>query len=262
MSKHNVEEAILLGGGSGTRLKPFSLYTSKHLLPIYDVPMIFYPLKNLQLLGIKRVCIIVNERHYDQWEHLVNSYDFAMDISLVIQEKPLGLPDAINRCKDFIINDSFVVALGDNVIVASNFLNTFKEDFDKTDLLQISGFLVSDPTPFGVAKFDEHNNLVKVVEKPKNPPSKFAVVGIYKFPKNVFDIIPSLKLGDRGEYEIVDLINYYIDRGACNITLNNNANDFWLDTGNSDSLLSASNFVRDLRVNKDLKLAQFRQKNK
>ena len=119
------KEAILLGGGNGNRLQPFTFYTSKHLLPIDNVPMIFYPLKNLQLIGVKKVFLIVNSEHVDQWNGLLSKYDFEMEVIPVIQDRPLGIPAAIQCCSEIISGNSFLVALGDNLIIASNFLNKF-----------------------------------------------------------------------------------------------------------------------------------------
>lgn len=253
-------EAVLLAGGAGKRLKPFSTFTSKHLLPIDNVPMIFYPLKNLQLIGIKKTFLIINQEHKSQWEKLINMYSFNMEIKLVIQEKPLGIPDAITYCESYIKGDNFIVALGDNVIVATNFLNNFKS-IESKHRSTICGFNVSDPTAFGVARFDNNNKLIEVTEKPKVPPSKIAIAGFYRFPRNAFDYIKDLEFSERGELEITDLINIYIKNDLCDlVSVSSSPSDYWIDTGTQDALVKATNFIRDLKRNSGLDIAQFSEK--
>jgi len=252
-------EAILLAAGKGTRLKPFTSYTSKHLLPIHNVPMIFYPLKNLQLIGVKKVFIVINEEHLIQWDSLLNHYNFEMNIEIVIQEGARGIPDAINTCKGKIGGENFIVALGDNVIIASNFLNNFKKNITPGKAT-ICGFSVSDPKSFGVAKLNKDNQIVEVLEKPKSPPSNIIIGGFYNFPKNAFSIIANLEYSERGELEIADLINYYIDGGVCNFVISSSQSDYWIDTGDIESLVKATGFVRDLKRNSGLQIAQFNSK--
>ena len=258
---NNNLEAILLAGGNGNRLKPFSHYTSKHLLPIDNVPMIFYPLKNLQLIGVKKVFLIINEIHKTQWDSLINAYDFNMEIIPIIQDRPLGIPAAIRCCEDKIKGDNFLVALGDNVIIASNFLNNFKHYVANKNKSTICGFNVPKPSAFGVAEFNDHGELIRVVEKPLNPPSNIAIGGFYCFPSNSFSIIRGLEFSDRGELEIADLINTYIDEGMCDLVLSKGQSDYWMDTGTNDSLVKATNFIRDLKTGSGLDIAQFQPKN-
>ena len=143
-----VTDAILLGGGHGNRLQPFTFYTSKHLLPIDNVPMIFYPLKNLQLIGIKRVFLIVNPEHLEQGNNLLSKYESEMEVIPVIQDRPLGIPAAIKCCSEMISGKSFLVALGDNLIMASNFLNKFSEYLKDESSASICCFIVLVPRPF------------------------------------------------------------------------------------------------------------------
>ena len=253
-----VTEAILLAGGHGKRLQPFSFFTSKHLLPVDDVPMIFYPLKNLQLIGIKKVFLIVNEEHLDQWNCLLSKFDFGMSIHIVIQNKPLGIPAAIQCCSKLILGKSFLVALGDNVIIASNFLNEFKKHMTVDKTATICGFKVSNPQAFGVAQFNEDGTLIRVVEKPVNPPSDFAIAGFYQFPYSAFEIIEHLNYSDRGELEVADLINNFISEGSCTFIGSKNASDYWIDTGTNESLVRATNFIRDLKKNSGVLLANFK----
>ena len=258
---YEVTEAILLAGGSGNRLQPFTHYTSKHLLPIDDVPMIFYPLKNLQLIGIKKVYLIVNENHLIQWESLLSKYDFKMEIITVIQDRPLGIPAAIQCCSGFIRGKSFIVALGDNVIIASNFLNNFKSYMKDELTATVCGFTVSDPKSFGVARFDDSERFIEVVEKPDIPPSSIAIAGFYKFPVNAFKLIESLEFSSRGELEIADLINIYINQDLCELVRSNSHSDYWVDTGSNNALVGATAFVRDLKRNSGLSIAQFSPKD-
>lgn len=254
-------EAILLAGGHGSRLKPFTIYTSKHLLPIDTVPMIFYPLKNLELIGIKKVFMIINGHHASQWDALIESYDFGMEIVTVIQEKPLGIPAAIKCCEALIKEDNFVVALGDNLIVASNFMNCCIKQFSINNNITICGFQVAKPEAFGVASFDKCGKLIEIVEKPKNSPSNTAIVGLYKFPKSVFEEISSLKISERGELEITDLINLYIKKDCCDLIMATAATDYWIDTGTSDALMKAAIFVRTIKEESGIQLAQFSLKS-
>ncbi len=250
-------EAILLAGGNGSRLKPYTYYTSKHLLPIDNVPMIFYPLKNLQLIGVTSVFIIINKDHEDQWNRLFDAYDFEMKVTKVIQEKPLGIPDAIQCCEDKIKGKNFLVALGDNVIIASNFINNFKKYVSESDKATICGFNSTNPSAFGVANLDSSGNIIEVIEKPSNPPSNIAIGGFYCFPRSAFSIIKDLEYSGRGELEIVDLINQYIDQNLCNLLLSSNQADYWMDTGTNDSLVRATNFIRDLKIASGNDIAQF-----
>lgn len=255
MSK--AQEAILLAGGNGSRLTPFTYYTSKHLLPIDSVPMIFFPLKNLQLLGVTKTFIIINERHESQWTALFARYDFGMDIIPVIQDEPLGIPAAIDLCEDLISEDDFILALGDNLIIASNFINRFRDLSLRGKQATIVGFRVNDPSAFGVAEFDATGQLIQVVEKPKSPPSNIAIVGLYKFPSTVFSQIKLLEKSDRGELEVTDLINFYISEQDCDLLLAESPTDYWIDTGTNEALVKATNFVRDLQENTGFSLAQF-----
>lgn len=254
---HKVKEAILLAGGNGNRLQPFTFYTSKHLLPIDNVPMIFYPLKNLQLIGVKKVFLIVNSEHVDQWNGLLSKYDFEMEVIPVIQDRPLGIPAAIQCCSEMILGNSFLVALGDNLIIAANFLNKFSENLKNESSVTICGFNVSDPRAFGVASLDAQGNLVEVVEKPAEPPSKLAVAGFYQFPSSAFQIIKELEYSDRGELEVADLINKFVSEGLCTFIESTSASDYWIDTGTNESLVHATNFVRDLKKNSGISIAHF-----
>jgi glucose-1-phosphate thymidylyltransferase len=255
----DVKEAILLAGGLGTRLYPFTCYTSKHLLPVFDSPMIFYPLKNLQLMGVKLVHLIVNEQHLPQWNKLLSAFDFEMEIKPLVQESPMGIPAAISLCRSIIKSEKFIVALGDNLIIASDFINKFIESMkNPMNHAVIVGFNVADPRPFGVAQFAE-GSLINIVEKPKVPPSNLAIVGLYMFSQSCFEKIDELKISDRGELEVADLINKYIFEDRCALVeASTNANDYWLDTGTIESIYTASDFLRHLTNTTGKRLAKFK----
>lgn len=255
-----ITEAVLLAGGLGTRLRPFTHYTSKHLLPVFELPMIFYPLKNLQLLGIKEVFLIVNKEHVPQWESLLSAYSFQMSIKLVVQDKPLGIPAAISLCRLKIKKEKFLVALGDNIIIASEFIRKFRVETEKSaNKAVIVGFSVPDPRPFGVARF--HNEkLTEVVEKPEIPPSDLAIVGLYMFSRSCFEKIEELDFSARGELEIADLINSYLAEEQCILVkASDNANDYWLDTGTITSINMASQFLKHLSDTTGKQFANFAQ---
>ena len=219
--------------------------------------MVFYPLKNLQLAGVKKVFLIVNREHFPQWEILINAYDFSMEISIVIQDKPLGIPHAIACCEDLIEGKNFLVALGDNVILASNFINNFKTYLADPNRAVICGFNVVDPSAFGVADFNDSGKLIQVIEKPLNSPSNIAIAGFYSFPRSSFSLIKSLKYSDRGELEISDLINHYIKKESCDLILSNSRSDYWMDTGTYSSLIQTTNFIKVLKTGSADDIAQF-----
>ena len=247
-----VDVAILLAGGNGTRLRPFTLYTTKHLLPVFDKPMIYYPLTNLILMGVKKVCIIINPDHQLQWEALFSSIDIDIEVILVPQEKPEGIPQAITLCKDHVEGKSFYLSLGDNLLLGSGLLNRFNDAINEgEDQSIIVGYPVDDISKFGIAEFDLDDNgeekLARVVEKPLESASNLAVIGLYYFGPSACDITATLKKSARGEYEISDLINHYIMKDKCSLVRCNVATDFWLDTGSPEALTSASILLREMQ---------------
>ena len=247
-----VDVAILLAGGNGTRLRPFTLYTSKHLLPVFDKPMIYYPLTNLILMGVKKVCIIINPVHRDQWEALFNLIDIDVEIVLVPQEKPEGIPQAITLCKDHVEGKSFYLSLGDNLLLGSGLLNRFNNEIIQgEDQSVIVGYPVEDISKFGIAEFDidDHGQekLKHIIEKPEHSESNLAVIGLYYFGPCACDVTATLQKSARGEYEIADLINHYINKDKCSLVRCNVATDFWLDTGSPEALISASVLLREMK---------------
>ena len=243
-----VHTAILLAGGNGTRLLPFTSYTSKHLLPVFDRPMIFYPLTNLVLLGVTKICLIINPEHRLQWESLLSKTHLDATVYLIEQEKPEGIPQAITLCEEFIGTEPFYLALGDNILLGAGLLNRViaAVDNNPSGALIIS-YQVNDPQDFGVVEIDQSGELLRVIEKPKIPPSNLAVVGLYKFDCHAIEYTRSLSKSDRGEYEIADLINAYVSENRCAMITCDSASDYWLDTGTIEALTSASVFLRELK---------------
>lgn len=247
-----VETAILLAGGNGTRLRPFTLYTSKHLLAVYDKPMIYYPLTNLILMGVKKIFLIINPKHQQQWEALLGTVDIDAEINLVPQNEPEGIPQAITLCKDHVRGKDFYLALGDNLLLGSGLLNRFNDAIiEGEDHSVIIGYPVENINKFGIAEFDVdqagHEKLRHIVEKPKQSSSNIAVIGLYYFGSSACNVASKLKKSARGEYEIADLINHYIKQDKCSLVRCNLATDFWLDTGSPEALTSASILLREMQ---------------
>ncbi|OIO49669.1 MAG: spore coat protein [Parcubacteria group bacterium CG_4_9_14_0_2_um_filter_41_8] len=227
-------KGIILAGGSGTRLSPLTKVTSKQLLPIYNKPMIFYPLQTLISGGIKEVLIITApERSGDFLRLLGSGKEMGMKFTYEIQDNPEGLPQAFTIGENFIGDDNVALILGDNI---------FEDDFSEAIMNFKSGGhvfakQVPDPERFGVVKFDENNKATKIVEKPKEFLSDFAITGLYLYDNRVIDIAKNLTKSERGEYEIVDLHNAYLEKGELTVST---VEGEWLDAGTFDSLLSAN----------------------
>ena len=227
-------KGIILAGGSGTRLSPLTKVTSKQLLPIYNKPMIFYPLQTLISGGIKEVLIITApERSGDFLRLLGSGKEMGMKFTYEIQDNPEGLPQAFTIGENFIGDDNVALILGDNI---------FEDDFSEAIMNFKSGGhvfakQVPDPERFGVVKFDENNKATKIVEKPKEFLSYFAITGLYLYDNRVIDIAKNLTKSERGEYEIVDLHNAYLEKGELTVST---VEGEWLDAGTFDSLLSAN----------------------
>lgn len=233
-------KGIILAGGTGTRLLPLTALTSKQLLPVYDRPMIFYPLNTLIKAGITDILIIVAPDHSGHFLNLLGSMfrKFGINISFVVQKSPRGLAEAFILAEDFIDGESSTLILGDNI-----FENDFSEaiqSFDKGG--QIFAIEVPDPERYGVVEFDEKNVVVSIEEKPVVPKSHFAIPGIYIFDKNVVDAAKNLKPSERGELEITDLHRYYLERKSLSVGVISGA---YFDTGTYESLFEASAYVRE-----------------
>jgi len=229
-------KGIILAGGKGTRLLPMTKITNKHLLPVYNEPMIMFPLKKLINLGIKEIMIVSGKGHAGHFLELLGSgHELGIRLSYSVQEGSLGIADALRITEDFSDGESIAVILGDNI---------YENDFEIKDFKNGARIFlkkVDNPARFGVATLNK-NKVIKIVEKPKNPETNYAVTGFYLFDKTVYDKIRKLKISDRGEFEITDINNMYIQENKMDYKL---IEGFWSDAGTIESLFLASEFVRN-----------------
>ena len=244
-------KGIVLAGGAGTRLYPASLPISKILLPIYDKPMIYYPISILMLAGIKDILIITNQDDYDNFIKLLgDGSQFGVNFQYKIQKVQRGIADAFIIGEKFIAGDEVALILGDNIFHGHNFCSLLNDVVQKTKKgATIFGYHVSDPERFGVIEFDKNKKVISLEEKPKKPKSNYAATGLYFYDKNVCEYAKSLKPSARGELEITDLNKIYLKRNELNVEILGRG-FAWLDTGTFDSLLQASNFVQTFQQNK------------
>lgn len=245
--RENVMKGIILAGGSATRLYPLSKAISKQIMPVYDKPMIYYPLSTLMLAGIREVLIISTPRDLPMFEQLLGSgEDLGMKFEYVVQEQPNGLAQAFVLGADFLNGEAGCLILGDNLFHGQNFSAMLKAAAAVEDGASIFGYYVKDPTAYGVVEFDENGKVISLEEKPKVPKSNYAVPGLYFYDKTVTEKARALKPSARGEYEITDLNKMYLEEGKLNVKLFGRG-FAWLDTGNCDSLLEAGNFVETIQ---------------
>lgn len=240
-------KGIILAGGSGTRLHPLTISVSKQILPIYDKPMIYYPLSVLMLAGIKDILIISTPRDINCFKELFgNGNQIGLNISYAVQEKPNGLAEAFLIGEEFIGNDSCALVLGDNIFFGQGFSPIVKKAAKIEKGAEIFGYLVKDPREYGVVEFDEEMNVLSLEEKPEFPKSKFAVPGLYFYDNTVVEKAKKIKPSKRGELEITDLNKIYLEEK--NLKVNLLGRGFaWLDTGNHKNLLQASNFIETIQ---------------
>jgi len=248
-------KGIILAGGSGTRLYPITRATSKQLLPVYDKPMIYYPLATLMLADINEILIITTREDNQRFIDLLGNGDhLGIHISYEIQDKPRGLPEAFIIGEDFIGKDRVCLILGDNIFHSDRFINQHLMPNMSNDKSVIFGYRVKDPERYGVVEFDADLNILSIEEKPENPKSKYAVTGLYIFSSDVCQVAKSLTISSRGELEIVDVIRHYLTKGELKLeTLGRGT--AWLDTGTHESLLDASNFIEVLENRQGLKIS-------
>ena len=236
-------KGIILAGGSGTRLYPLTMVTSKQLLPIYDKPMIYYPLSTLMLAGIKDILIITNESDYDNFIKLLgDGSQYGLNLQYRIQYVQRGIADAFIIAEDFIAGDDVALILGDNIFHGQGFSTIMKDALKKKNGATVFGYTVKDPERFGVVEFDRNNKAISLEEKPANPKSNYAVTGLYFYDNKVCDFAKLLKPSQRGELEITDLNKMYLERGELNVEILGRG-FAWLDTGTHDALLDAADFV-------------------
>lgn len=248
-------KGIVLAGGAGTRLFPASQPISKILLPIYDKPMIYYPLSTLMLAGIKDILIITNEADYDNFIKLLgDGSQFGVNLSYKIQYIQKGIADAFLIAEDFIAGDDVALILGDNIFHGHGFSTIMKNALKKQTGATVFGYTVKDPERFGVVEFDENKKAISLEEKPAHPKSNYAVTGLYFYDKNVCKYAHSLEPSQRGELEITDLNKIYLENGKLNVEILGRG-FAWLDTGTHDSMLQASLFVQTMELNKGVKIS-------
>ena len=248
-------KGIILAGGSGTRLYPLTRSVSKQLLPIYDKPMIYYPLSTLILAGIRDVLIITTPEDNNLFISLLgDGSSLGINIEFAIQEKPTGLPDAFIIGEHFIGNDSVCLILGDNIFHSDTFVNKYLIPSLEKKTPTVFGYHVSDPERYGVVEFDKKLNVLSIEEKPVLPKSSYAITGLYVFDNNAPSIARGLLPSDRGETEIVDMLEYYLKHDTLKVELLGRGVS-WLDTGTHRSLHEASSYIEVLENRQGLKIA-------
>ena len=248
-------KGIILAGGSGTRLYPITKSISKQITPIYDKPMIYYPLSVLMLAGIKDILIISTPRDLPMFEELLKTgSDFGISLSYAVQEKPNGLTEAFLIGEDFIGNDSCALVLGDNIFYGHGFTGMLKEAEARKKGATIFGYYVQNPRDFGVVEFDENNRAISLEEKPENPKSNYAVPGLYFYDNTVVEKAKKVKPSKRGELEITTLNEMYLNEGTLNVT-SLGRGMAWLDTGTHEALLEAANYVKTVQSRQGVMVA-------
>jgi len=252
-------KGIILAGGSGTRLYPITKATSKQLVPIYDKPMIYYPVSVLMLAGIKDILLISTPEYVSQFEELLgDGHELGLNIVYAVQEQPRGLADAFIVGADFIGDDSVALVLGDNVFYGAGLSEKLQKAALKTTGATVFGYQVKDPERFGVVEFDNDGKALSIVEKPEQPQSNYAVTGLYFYDNDVVEIAANVKPSARGEIEISDINQAYLDRGDLDVQVMGRGYA-WLDTGTHDSLLEASSFIATIQKQQNLKVASLEE---
>lgn len=252
-------KGIILAGGSGTRLYPLTRAASKQLMPIYDKPMIYYPLSTLMLAGIKDILIISTPKDLPRFKELLkDGSDFGINLSYKEQPSPDGLPQAFILGEEFIGDDNVALILGDNIYHGIGLSKMLQRAVQKETGSTIFGHNVRDPRRFGVIEFDEDMNVISIEEKPENPRSDYAITGLYIFDNKVIEIAKGLKPGERGELEITDVIKAYLDKGELSVELLG-CGIAWLDTGTHESLLDASIYIESVQRLQNMQIANLEE---
>lgn len=248
-------KGIILAGGSGTRLYPITKGISKQLIPVYDKPMIYYPLSTLMLAGIRDILVISTPEYTPLFKQLLgDGSEWGISLTYKVQEKPNGLAEAFILGADFIGNDSVCLILGDNIYYGSGLSKLVQEAAQKTNGATVFGYHVNDPERFGVVDFDSNMKALSIEEKPKKPKSNYAVTGLYFYDNTVVEKAKNLKPSDRGELEITDINKLYLDEGKLDVKLMGRGYA-WLDTGTHDSMMEAASFIATIQKRQNLKVA-------
>ena len=248
-------KGIILAGGSGTRLYPITKGISKQLIPVYDKPMIYYPLSTLMLAGITDILVISTPEYTPLFEQLLgDGSDIGVSLTYKVQEKPNGLAEAFILGADFIGNDSVCLILGDNIYYGSGLSKLVQEAAEKIDGATVFGYHVNDPERFGVVEFDDDMKALSIEQKPENPKSNYAVTGLYFYDNTVVEKANNLKPSNRGELEITDINKLYLDEGKLDVKLMGRGYA-WLDTGTHDSMMEAASFIATIQKRQNLKVA-------
>ena len=248
-------KGIILAGGSGTRLYPLTMVTSKQLLPIYDKPMIYYPLSTLMLAGIREILIISTPEDTPRFEALLGDGSaFGIELSYKVQPSPDGLAQAFTLGADFIGDDDVALILGDNIYYGNGFRKVLQNATQNNTGATVFGYYVEDPERFGVVEFDDEGKAVSIVEKPENPQSNYAVTGLYFYDNDVTEIARNLQPSERGELQITDVNKEYLKRGKLDV-VRLGRGFTWLDTGTHESLVEATTFIKTVETHQGIKIS-------
>ncbi len=249
-----IEKGIILAGGSGTRLYPLTQAVSKQLMPIYDKPMIYYPLGTLMLAGIRKILIITTPQEQTLFQNLLkDGSQWGIEISYAVQPKPEGLAQAFIIGRDFVGSDGCCLILGDNIFYGSGLVNLVQKARRREQGATVFGYWVNDPENYGVVEFDDDGKAVSLEEKPQSPKSNYAVTGLYFYDNQALDIAANLRPSARGELEITDLNKVYLENKS--LTVEKMGRGFaWLDTGSHDALLEATNYIATIEKRQGLKV--------
>ena len=250
-------KGIILAGGAGTRLYPLTMVTSKQLLPVYDKPMIYYPLSVLMLAGIRDILIISTPEDTPRFEHLLgDGATFGLHLEYKVQPSPDGLAQAFLLGEEFIGDDACAMVLGDNIFYGNGFGRTLRAAAANAEAgrATIFGYYVTDPERFGIVEFDESGKVISVEEKPEHPKSNYCITGLYFYDNRVVEMAKKVRPSKRGELEITDLNRFYLEDGSLNVQLLGRGYA-WLDTGTMDSLAEATNFVRTIETRQSAQIA-------